>query len=563
VVAYLLMGALMPLVLATALALIVRQFGGGRGLEVGLTIGLGLGWIVSHLFVRGIPPVPPLDLLDWLPFIAVAATLLGLLMTARPPGLRARLCLNAALVVGMLAVLLRPMSLNTWTPRESIAHFALIGLVVVAAWCNLAALSRRMPGWILVMILLFTTLTLSLIQAAYSGNLVLGQLGLGFAASVAGIALVSSLEPTARLGVGAVAVGVSALSGFCLIGQMYGNLAVFPAILILAAPAGAWLGLLTPARQAVRFALGLLGVAMLLGAALGLAYRAAPVEVPSGFERIGKASSPMGQRIVQVDAFTDRPYRGNPAAVCVGTAPASGRWMQRVAAEMNLSETAFLHPEGEPGTYRLRWFTPTVEVDLCGHATLASAHVLWEDGHLPADQAARFLTRGGTLSATRRGAWISLDFPAVAVHAEAPPEGLIEAIGARASWVGRAGEDWLIEVESADALLALSPDQGRLKAISARGFLVTAAGDGQDFDFVSRFFGPAVGIAEDPVTGSAHCALAPYWSARLGKTRMTGHQISARGGVVRVELLGDRVALEGQAVTVFAGELTDAAMIDA
>ncbi|WZO99917.1 PhzF family phenazine biosynthesis protein [Isosphaeraceae bacterium EP7] len=560
---YLLLGALSPLALACGVAFVGWRIGRGRGLEIGLALGLGLGWIVSHLFVRGIPPFPPLDLLDWLPFIAGAATVVGVFESAWMPSLRARLCLNAALLVGTLAVLLRPMTLNTWSSRESVAQFAVIGLLITASWCNLAALSRRLDGWILGLILLAAALILSLIQAAYSGNLVLGQLGLGFAASVAGISLISSLEPPARLGLGAVAVAGSALASFCLIGQVYGNLAAVPAILVLAAPAGAWLGLVTPARTPIRFALGLLGVAVLLGAAVGLAYRAAPTEAPNTLEGFGKDFTPMRQRIVQVDAFTDRPFRGNPAAVCVVATQATGRWMQRVAAEMNLSETAFLHSEGEPGTYRLRWFTPMVEVDLCGHATLASAHVLWEEGHLHVGQPARFLTRSGTLNATHHGDWIRLDFPSVVSTAEALPEGLAEALGARPTWSGRAGDDWLIEVDSAESLLALNPDQALLKDIPARGFLVTAAGDGQNEDFVSRFFAPAVGIAEDPVTGSAHCALAPYWSAKLGKTRMTGRQISARGGVVRVELRGDRVDLEGQAVTVFAGELSDAAMIDA
>jgi PhzF family phenazine biosynthesis protein len=263
----------------------------------------------------------------------------------------------------------------------------------------------------------------------------------------------------------------------------------------------------------------------------------------------------MPQRIVQVDAFADRPFSGNPAAVCVLDGPRDEAWMQAVALEMNLSETAFLVAEGEG--YRLRWFTPTVEVDLCGHATLASAHVLWEDGHLPPDAPARFLTRSGPLSATRDGGWITLDFPAKLAEREVDPGPVAKALGVpvSAAWANRF--DVLAEVESEGVVRSLAPDFGLVSAIPARGLIVTARADSPGFDFVSRFFAPQSGVPEDPVTGSAHCFLGPHWGAKLGRTEMVGYQASRRGGVVRVRLEGDRVLLGGQAVTVLRGELVD------
>jgi PhzF family phenazine biosynthesis protein len=259
-------------------------------------------------------------------------------------------------------------------------------------------------------------------------------------------------------------------------------------------------------------------------------------------------------RIVQVDAFTNRPFAGNPAAVCVLPEPGNEQWMRDVAREMNLSETAFLTPRD--GGYNLRWLTPAVEVDLCGHATVASAHVLWEDGHLPAGQQARFHTRSGLLTADRRGDWIELDFPAkVAVRTEAPPD-LLAALGvAQAGYVGRNAFDYLVEVDSEETLRGLAPDHTLLKKVAVRGVIVTARSATPEFDFVSRFFAPGSGIDEDPVTGSSHTALGPYWGERLGKTEFTAYQASARGGVVRVRLAGDRVILGGQAVTVMTGEL--------
>ena len=262
------------------------------------------------------------------------------------------------------------------------------------------------------------------------------------------------------------------------------------------------------------------------------------------------------QSIIQVDAFADRPFTGNPAAVCILAAPREEGWMRNVAAEMNLSETAFLHAE-EDG-WRLRWFTPEVEVDLCGHATLATAHVLWEDGHLGAEETARFHTRSGLLTARRDGEWIELDFPAKPILDAPAPEGLEEALGARALYVARSHFDVLVEVATEAEVRALKPDVGRLAAVEARGVIVTARAEGgAGYDFVSRFFAPRVGVNEDPVTGSAHCVLAPYWAAKLGRIEMVGFQASRRGGTVRVRSAGDRVHLGGRAVTILRGELAE------
>jgi predicted PhzF superfamily epimerase YddE/YHI9 len=259
------------------------------------------------------------------------------------------------------------------------------------------------------------------------------------------------------------------------------------------------------------------------------------------------------QRVIQVDAFAERPFAGNPAAVCVLVAPMDPTLMQQIGLEMNLSETAFLLPLGE-GRWNLRWFTPTVEVDLCGHATLASAHVLWTDVGVTSDTL-QFETRSGTLTARRTDERIELDFPAVRVQEEPAPPGLLEALGRPARTVARNRMDWLVEFESADDVRATAPAMDRLAAIPARGVIVTAASDDDRYDFISRFFGPGSGVPEDPVTGSAHCALAPFWSDRLGRTTLTGYQASARGGVVGTEVAGERVRLRGSAVTVLHGEL--------
>jgi PhzF family phenazine biosynthesis protein len=263
----------------------------------------------------------------------------------------------------------------------------------------------------------------------------------------------------------------------------------------------------------------------------------------------------MGLTIVQVDAFTARPFAGNPAAVCVLPGPRDAAWMQDVAREMNLSETAFLH--AADGGYRLRWFTPAAEVDLCGHATLASAHVLWESGQLAPGRQARFETRSGLLTADRRNDWIELDLPATrALPAPAPP-GLVAALGLRGEprWVGRSKFDYLLEVDSEETVRALAPDFAVLARAEARGIIVTSRAVTPGYDFVSRFFAPRVGVNEDPATGSAHCALGPFWSERLKTTAMTAYQASPRGGVLRVRLADDRVLLGGQAVTVLRGEL--------
>ena len=259
--------------------------------------------------------------------------------------------------------------------------------------------------------------------------------------------------------------------------------------------------------------------------------------------------------ITQVDAFTSEPFGGNPAAVCLLPAPADEAWMQRVAREMNLSETAFL-VERDDGSFDLRWFTPAVEVDLCGHATLASAHVLWEEDHLAPDAPAVFHTRSGRLSAILRDGWIEMDFPAEPDRQASVPEGLAGALGADPIYVGRNRFDYLVEVDSEVTVRRLAPDIRRLgNVVISRGIIVTAPAETDGIDFVSRYFAPSAGIDEDPVTGSTHCSLAPYWRRRLGRTTFTAWQASARGGLVKVELRGDRVTLSGQAVTVMRCEL--------
>lgn len=263
----------------------------------------------------------------------------------------------------------------------------------------------------------------------------------------------------------------------------------------------------------------------------------------------------MSLHITQVDAFTNKPFAGNPAAVCILPKPADAAWMLNVAREMNLAETAFLVKQKDG--YDLRWFTPAIEVDLCGHATLASAHVLWEDGHLPKRAQARFHTKSGLLTADQNGAWIELDFPATPAKPTPAPAGLSEALGAKPTFVGKTPFDYFVEVESESTVRRLAPNILALGEIDARGVIVTARADStSQYDFVSRFFGPQSGIPEDPVTGSSHCALAPYWGAKLGKKELAAFQASPRGGELRLRLVGDRVKIGGQAVTVLRGELT-------
>ncbi|MEX2425939.1 MAG: PhzF family phenazine biosynthesis protein [Thermomicrobiaceae bacterium] len=259
-------------------------------------------------------------------------------------------------------------------------------------------------------------------------------------------------------------------------------------------------------------------------------------------------------RIRQIDAFTSVPFKGNPAGVCILEAPADAAWMQSVAAEMNVAETAFIWPEGD--AFRLRWFTPATEVELCGHATLASAHALWESGTLSDGQQAVFNTLSGRLTAVREGDWIVLDFPVESSRETLDTDAISAAIGTDVLAACCNRFDFLAEVASAAQVRDLEPDLRAISALDCRGLIVTATSDDARYDFVSRFFGPAVGVDEDPVTGSAHCFLGPYWADRLGRTELTGYQASARGGVVNVALHGDRVRLKGQAVTVLVGELT-------
>ena len=261
----------------------------------------------------------------------------------------------------------------------------------------------------------------------------------------------------------------------------------------------------------------------------------------------------MGLTIFQVDAFTAKPFAGNPAAVCVLPRPMDDNWMQNVAREMNLSETAFLFRQ-EDG-FRLRWFTPAVEVDLCGHATLASAHILWEMGHARAGEQVRFHTRSGILSAERKGDWIEMDFPAKPEEPAPEPAGLAEALGVGIKYLGRNQFDYLVEVDSEEIVHRIKPDFTLLMTLPVRGVIVTSPSSAQEYDFVSRFFAPRVGVNEDPVTGSAHCCLGPFWANRLHKNEFIAYQASPRGGVLRVRVKGARVILGGQAVTVLRGEL--------
>ena len=263
----------------------------------------------------------------------------------------------------------------------------------------------------------------------------------------------------------------------------------------------------------------------------------------------------MGVKIFHVDAFAEKPFSGNPAAVCLLSGPGDPAWMQNVAKEMNLSETAFLDKQGDG--FNLRWFTPVVEVDLCGHATLASAHILWEQGLLRPQEQARFHTRSGLLTAERRGGQIELNFPANPDEPATVPPGLLEALGVAPKYVGRSKFDYLVEVDSEDSVRKIMPDFKLLKALPVRGIAVTSSAISPGYDFISRFFAPREGINEDPVTGSAHCTLGPFWSKRLGKKEMIAYQASERGGVLRVRVAGDRVYLGGRAVTILRGELID------
>ena len=268
-----------------------------------------------------------------------------------------------------------------------------------------------------------------------------------------------------------------------------------------------------------------------------------------------------------VDAFTSGPFRGNPAAVCLVEEPLDAALMQKIAFEMNLSETAFILPRSDPAggktegsaDFDLRWFTPKVEVDLCGHATLASAHVLWETGRVEPGTAIRFHTKSGVLSAKAAEGtnstvrWIELDFPSEPPEASSPPEGLLAALGIEPLYVGKTRFDFFVETASEETVRTMRPDFDLLEKVRCRGVIVTAKG--RDCDFVSRFFAPAVGVREDPVTGSAHCSLAPYWKEKLGKGAFTARQVSERGGFLRVRVDGGRTFISGRAITVLEGRL--------
>jgi len=274
-----------------------------------------------------------------------------------------------------------------------------------------------------------------------------------------------------------------------------------------------------------------------------------------------RKESTVAQPITVVDAFTQEAYRGNSAAVCILNAPRDDTWMQQVAREMNLAETAFLGTRADG--WSLRWFTPQTEVDLCGHATLATAHVLYEDGRLAPEDEARFHTRSGLITASRRFGWIEMDFPATPPLPVEPPRDLAASLGARPVFVGQTIYDYFVELENEETVRGLRPNISALAGFGGRGVIVTAKAskdpkDQISYDFVSRMFAPSVGIAEDPVTGSAHCALGPYWAAKLEKGDLLGYQCSERGGYVRVRPEGDRAILGGHAVTVLRGELTHA-----
>lgn len=264
-------------------------------------------------------------------------------------------------------------------------------------------------------------------------------------------------------------------------------------------------------------------------------------------------------KIFQVDAFTDKPFAGNPAAVCLLEIEQPDSWMQHMAAEMNLSETAFLLREGDDPTFRLRWFTPTTEVSLCGHATLASAHILFEESILAPDEQAIFLTKSGALKATKHEKWIEMVFPSRIVTPIEHKAELSEALGVEPKLTAKHSEGtgnlYLVEVNSDREVSELQPDFRKLSETDAEAVIVTSISSESAYDFVSRFFAPAFGIDEDPVTGSAHCYLAPYWAEKLGKEELVGFQASRRTGIIRCRPTPDAVFLKGRAVTVLKGDI--------
>lgn len=258
-------------------------------------------------------------------------------------------------------------------------------------------------------------------------------------------------------------------------------------------------------------------------------------------------------KLYQVDAFTDRLFSGNPAGVCLLEAEGDEKWMQQIAAEMNLAETAFLH-KIENG-FGLRWFTPKNEVDLCGHATLASAHILWETHLLDDREEARFRTKSGWLRANKQQDKIELDFPLEEADAAEMPDDLVKGLGVELIYVGRNRMDYIVEVADEETVRNLCPNLELLKRIDTRGVIVTSKSSTDAYDFVSRFFAPRVGINEDPVTGSAHCCLAPYWTKKLNKQVMKAYQASERGGFLELRVDGNRVFLSGRAITFFSADM--------
>lgn len=260
--------------------------------------------------------------------------------------------------------------------------------------------------------------------------------------------------------------------------------------------------------------------------------------------------------LFQVDAFADGPFTGNPAAVCLMTEPACDDWLQNVAMEMNLSETAFVWRTD--GGFHIRWMTPETEVDLCGHATLASAWAMKEAGWANDGDTVTFQSRSGPLRATLAGPTVELDFPTrIPLQQDVVPD-VLSGLGlSDVTWFGKNEYDYFVQLPSEAAVHGCHPDLVCLSQFDVRGIIITAQADAErKYDFVSRFFAPGCGVPEDPVTGSAHVALSPFWAQRLGRNQLTGYQASRRGGTVITELAGDRVKLRGQAITVFRGQLS-------
>jgi predicted PhzF superfamily epimerase YddE/YHI9 len=258
-------------------------------------------------------------------------------------------------------------------------------------------------------------------------------------------------------------------------------------------------------------------------------------------------------QIFQIDAFTDHAFGGNPAAVCLPAQPCEAEWMHALARELNQSSTTFV--EQRPDGFSIRWFTRREELVINGTGTLCAAHVLWETGRLPQEQEARLESRSGLLTARWDNGWIDIDFPAGSVTTVDPPAGLVEGLGATPTLVVRSNRNVIAVFESEADVRALQPDYPTLARVEARGIIATAADAGSQYDFISRYFGPAGGITEDPVNGSSHTELGPFWQARLGRDELLAQQASPRSGLLRLRPRGDRVSIAGKAVTVARGEL--------